>query len=116
MLGPEEGEDVKVVVGEEAEREDDEKRALPETEALWYLSNASKEHRSLLKHPVIASFLWLKWQRIRTLFYVNMFLYLAFVVLLTAFIFVRFGGYSVQPTDVESKREVGKMIKSQVSI
>lgn len=42
-----------------------ETRALPETEALWYLSTASKSHRALLKHPVISSFLWLKWQRIR---------------------------------------------------
>ncbi len=100
--------------------EGEEKRALPETEALWYLSKASKDHRlltilafanqgksttvyctyllyrSLLKHPVIASFLWLKWQRIRTLFYVNMFLYCVFVILLTAFIFIKFGGRKVR--------------------
>ena len=48
-----------------ASDDDPSSRALPETEALWYLSVASKEHRALLKHPVIASFLWLKWQRIR---------------------------------------------------
>ena len=74
-----------------------EDTALPETEALWYLSTASKRHRALLKHPVISSFLWLKWQRIRTLFYINLFLYILFVIFLTAFIFLRYGGYSVQP-------------------
>ena len=74
--------------------EDNEKRALPETEALWYLSTASKKHRSLLKHPVLASFLWLKWQRIRTLFYANLVLYFLFVVAVTAFIFLKFGGKS----------------------
>ena len=70
-----------------------ERRPLPETEALWYLSTASKDHRSLLKHPVISSFLWLKWQRIRTIFYLNIFAYLCFVTLLTSFILLQFGGY-----------------------
>ncbi|XP_040583942.1 transient receptor potential cation channel protein painless [Lepeophtheirus salmonis] len=69
-----------------------DRRPLPETEPLWYMSMASKEHRMLLKHPVIASFLWLKWQRIRSYFYINLFLYFTFVVLLTAFIFLKYGG------------------------
>ncbi len=38
--------------------------ALPETESLWYMAQ-SPGHRRLLKHPVITSFLWMKWQRIR---------------------------------------------------
>ena len=37
---------------------------LPETEPLWYMSQI-KEHRRLLNHPVITSFLWMKWRRIR---------------------------------------------------
>jgi hypothetical protein len=41
-----------------------EKMALPETESLWYMAQ-SPGHRRLLKHPVITSFLWMKWQRIR---------------------------------------------------
>eukprot|EP00092_Neocalanus_flemingeri_P107521 GFUD01138001.1.p1 GENE.GFUD01138001.1~~GFUD01138001.1.p1 ORF type:complete len:221 (+),score=59.42 GFUD01138001.1:47-664(+) len=40
------------------------KFALPETESLWYMGQ-SKEHRYLLRHPVITSFLWCKWTRIR---------------------------------------------------
>ena len=47
------------------------KMALPETETLWYMSR-SKAHRHLLKHPVIMSFLWLKWQRIRGYFNRNL--------------------------------------------
>ena len=79
-----------------ASDDDPSSRALPETEALWYLSVASKEHRALLKHPVIASFLWLKWQRIRTFWFSNLILYVAFVVFLTTFIFLRFGGSQLQ--------------------
>ena len=37
---------------------------LPETGVLWHMAQSEK-HRHLLKHPVITSFLWLKWQRIR---------------------------------------------------
>jgi len=67
--------------------------ALPETESLWYMGQ-SKEHRHLLKHPVITSFLWFKWERIRPYFNRNLRLYLLFVFLLTWFIFSNFGGES----------------------
>ncbi len=86
------------LLGKTNEEESDTDRPLPETESLWYLSQASREHRALLKHPALASFLWLKWQRIRTLFYINLVLYLAFVTLLTAYIFIRFGGTTIQPS------------------
>ena len=71
----------------------DTKKARPETEALWYMSE-SKQHKSLLKHPLISSFLWMKWQRIRKLFNRNLRLYLLFVMTLTWYIFERFGGVS----------------------
>ena len=80
----------------EADPEGQEKvkeAALPETESLWYMAQ-SKEHRHLLKHPVITSFLWMKWQRIRKLFNRNLRLYLLFVTTLTWYIFERFGGVS----------------------
>ena len=70
-----------------------ELEALPETESLWYMGQ-SKEHRHLLKHPVITSFLWYKWQRIRKYFNRNIRLYILFVFLLTWFIFREFGGSS----------------------
>jgi len=75
-----------------------EKQAYPETETLWYMAQ-SKPHRHLLKHPVITSFLWMKWQRIRKQFNRNIRLYLLFVVTLTWYIFERFGGISYRNDD-----------------
>ena len=51
------------------------KFALPETESLWYMGQ-SREHRHLLKHPVITSFLWCKWTRIRRFVNRNMRFYM----------------------------------------
>ena len=82
--------------------------ALPETESLWYMGQ-SKQHRHLLRcnsrkrrmkrsgfrkrksrklrllprHPVITSFLWFKWERIRPYFNRNLRIYTLFVFLLT---------------------------------
>ena len=64
--------------------------ALPETEPLWYMSR-SKDHRHLLKHPVITSFLWYKWQRIRRYFNRNLRFFGLFVYLLTWYIFQHCG-------------------------
>ena len=64
---------------------------LPETEPLWHMSQ-SKEHRHLLKHPVITSFLWYKWQRIRRYFNRNLRFFTLFVYMLTWYIFINFGG------------------------
>ena len=73
----------------------DEKFPLPETEALWHMGQ-SKEHRHLLKHPVITSFLWLKWARIRPFFNRNLRFYCLFVYLLTWYIFENFGGIGLK--------------------
>merc|ERR1719483_1744438 len=84
-----------------------EKQAYPETETLWYMAQ-SKPHRHLLKHPVITSFLWMKWQRIRKQFNRNLRLYLLFVMTLTWYIFERFGGVSFRKDDpggTENKEE-----------
>ena len=66
------------------------RHALPETEPLWYMSQ-SREHRHLLKHPVITSFLWYKWQRIRRYFNRNLRFFTLFVFLLTWYIFQQCG-------------------------
>ena len=66
------------------------KMALPETEPLWYMSQ-SREHRHLLRHPVITSFLWFKWQKIRKYFNRNLRFTLLFVFLLTWNIFKHLG-------------------------
>jgi hypothetical protein len=58
---------------------------LPEAEPLWHMSQ-SKDHRPLLAHPVITSFLCLKWRRIRPYFYTNLVLYSLFLVCLTSYL------------------------------
>ena len=72
-----------------------DKQALPETECLWYMGQ-SKIHRHLLTHPVVTSFLWLKWQKIRGYFNRNLRFYFLFVTTLTWYIFARYGGVSTR--------------------
>jgi len=67
-----------------------DKLPLPETESLWYMGQ-NKQHRHLLKHPVITSFLWYKWKRIRKIFNRNLRTYTLFVFLLTWYVFENFG-------------------------
>ncbi len=80
--------------------EQEEKYPLPETEALWHLGQ-SQQHRHLLKHPVVTSFLWFKWTRIRRYFNRNLRFYLLFVFILTWHIFQKFGGKSVLPSSAD---------------
>ena len=88
-----------------------ENAALPETESLWYMSQ-SKQHRHLLNHPVIMSFLWLKWQRIRGYFNRNLRFYLMFVMCLSWYIFERFGGIHSRSTEVT---ELGSSLADNAS-
>ncbi len=88
-------------------KDDTTKVALPETQTLWYMGQ-SKEHRHLLKHPVITSFLYLKWERIRKDYNRNLRFYLLFVYMLTWYIFARFGGKTIRPPkDSESAPTTG---------
>ncbi|KAG0730327.1 Transient receptor potential cation channel protein painless [Chionoecetes opilio] len=64
----------------------------PETECLRFLSD-SRKHRHLLRHPVIDTFLFLKWQRIQKYYYLNVVAYTAFVILLTTYILIYHGTY-----------------------
>lgn len=68
---------------------------LPETGVLWHMAQSEK-HRPLLKHPVITSFLWLKWQRISRAYNQNLAFYLSFVLCLTSYIFVMYGGRTMR--------------------
>lgn len=56
-----------------------------ETEVVSYISQSS-ELRHLLKHPVLASFLFMKWHRIRWFFYTNLTFYLTFCLSLILYI------------------------------
>jgi len=75
-----------------------EMEGLPETESLWCMAQ-SKNHRHLLRHPTVTSFLWLKWQRVRKFFSRNIRMYILFVTSLTWYISTRFGGVSMNGTD-----------------
>ena len=91
FLAPPRGREVEeVVVGKEGSRREES----PETDVLWYMAR-SRDHRHLLKHPVITSFLALKWSRISTHYNVNIFCFTMFVAFLTAYIFSNYAGYSL---------------------
>jgi hypothetical protein len=61
-----------------------------ETEPLLYISQ-SRDLRYLLKHPIFASFLDLKWYHIRTFFYINLIFYILFVAFLTLYVLLDYG-------------------------
>ena len=63
----------------------------PETDVLWYMAK-SKDHCHLLKHPVITSFLALKWSRISFHYNTNMIFSTLLVVMLTLYIFTNYAG------------------------
>ncbi|XP_005178197.1 transient receptor potential cation channel protein painless [Musca domestica] len=50
----------------------------------------SKEHRHLLQHPLVTSFLFLKWHRLSTIFYINFLLYFFFAVSIIAHTVLKF--------------------------
>ncbi|CAL4154434.1 unnamed protein product, partial [Meganyctiphanes norvegica] len=56
-----------------------------ETDLVMTLNN-SKKYKHLLYHPVISTFLYIKWQKIRTFCYVNLFIYMLFFSCLIAYI------------------------------
>ena len=73
-------------------------KQLPETEPLWYMSQI-KEHRYLLSHPTITSFLWMKWRKMRAYFYINVAFYLIFFSFLTAWILMKTEDIEHSPRD-----------------
>ncbi|XP_023945919.2 transient receptor potential cation channel protein painless [Bicyclus anynana] len=73
----------------------------PETEALLYMTR-NEELRPLLKHPVITSFLYLKWQRISCLFYANITFYSLLWLCLMLYIILGYGVDKQQSKSVEA--------------
>ncbi|CAK1551882.1 unnamed protein product [Leptosia nina] len=73
----------------------------PETEALLYMTR-NEELRPLLKHPVITSFLYLKWQRISCLFYANITFYSLLWLCLMLYIILGYGVEKQQPKSIEA--------------
>ncbi|PSN40730.1 hypothetical protein C0J52_16788 [Blattella germanica] len=86
---------------EESISENRKMRAVvPEMDLLFHFSQ-SQEHRNLLKHPIITSFLHLKWLRIRATYYTNLVLYILFLILLNIYILMDYGQQS-RPTDTNN--------------
>ena len=69
----------------------------PETDVLWYMAR-SKDHRHLLKHPVITSFLAMKWSRISVHYNTNMTFFALLVIMMTLYIFTNYAGESLGVT------------------
>lgn len=72
----------------------------PETDALLYMTR-TEEMRQLLKHPVITSFLYLKWQRISCLFYANITFYSLLWLCLILYIIFGYGVEKKQSDSIE---------------
>lgn len=71
---------------------------IPETDPLLYMS-CSPDLRPLLTHPVLTSFIHLKWHRIRRFFYLNLTFYVIFWALLTGYILGYYGA-TTQPDEL----------------
>ncbi|XP_028177403.1 transient receptor potential cation channel protein painless [Ostrinia furnacalis] len=74
----------------------------PETDALLYMTR-NDELKQLLKHPVITSFLYLKWQRISCLFFANITFYSLFWLCLILYIILGYG--------IENKQSISNSIE-----
>merc|ERR1719341_132698 len=92
FLAPPRAKELEEIVGKE-EKSESHAQA-PETDVLWYMAR-SRDHRHLLKHPVITSFLALKWSRINYHYNANIICFALFVAILTAYIFTNYGGFSL---------------------
>ena len=69
----------------------------PETGNLKYMAE-SLEYRHLLKHPVITSFLALKWKKISLLYNLNIGCFALLVAVLSTYIFTNYAGNSLNVT------------------
>lgn len=79
-------EDVKIPLTEDEETVNSNRiNSLPESQPLLYMSKDS-HLRKLLVHPVLTSFILLKWQRVRIFYYINLIFYVLFCFLLTIYI------------------------------
>uniref|UniRef100_A0A1B6CGD6 Ion transport domain-containing protein n=1 Tax=Clastoptera arizonana TaxID=38151 RepID=A0A1B6CGD6_9HEMI len=85
-----------------------------ETDPLLYMCQSS-ELRSLLKHPVLTSFLHLKWHRIRRFFYLNLTFYIIFWALLTVHILGIYGAPNYSESDTNSSRTAREIQREEVN-
>ncbi|VEN50171.1 unnamed protein product [Callosobruchus maculatus] len=63
-----------------------------ETEVIAYMSQAT-EFKHLLAHPVIVTFLFMKWHKIRWIFNINLAFYFAFFLSLVFYVFLSYANF-----------------------
>ena len=64
------------------------------------------EHRHLMSHPTVTSFLWMKWRKIRRFFYFNLAFYLLFMGVMTAYVLqVNIVGTKTSEVSLQSSTE-----------
>ncbi|XP_017775892.1 PREDICTED: transient receptor potential cation channel protein painless-like [Nicrophorus vespilloides] len=80
-----------------------------ETDVILYMSQSS-ELRNLLLHPLIASFLYMKWQRISFIFWINLFFYLLFCSSFMLYVYNGTQSFLAIMTILLSVREVFQLI------
>ena len=59
----------------------------PEFTLLWQLNKAEK-YKALLNHPLVTSFLMLKWHTIRSFYFINVTIYTLHVLFLSIYIWL----------------------------
>ncbi|XP_076054331.1 uncharacterized protein LOC143033015 [Oratosquilla oratoria] len=85
----------------------------PETECLRFLSN-SPAHKHLLRHPIIDTFLFLKWQKIKTYYFMNILAYSIYLIFLTAYILIFHSSHSGMAGETD-KNNIPSMISNSTN-
>jgi hypothetical protein len=84
-----------------------------EMDFLFYMSQ-SAEHRKLLLHPIIKSFVHMKWQCVKIYFYLNICIYFIFAVLLNAYILLIIGDNATNGSEAMITSNEPKTYKSNL--
>lgn len=96
-------EDIKIPLTDDNETVNLLQESIPESQPLLYMSKDS-HLRKLLVHPVLTSFILLKWQRVRIFYYVNLIFYVLFCFLLTVYILFGYRHINLaEPNDARGK-------------
>ncbi|CAL4104437.1 unnamed protein product, partial [Meganyctiphanes norvegica] len=72
----------------------------PETDCIMFLSE-SYPHRYLLRHPIISTFLSLKWQKIKKYYILNLIMYVFYIISLTFHILFFHGSKSETSSNLD---------------
>ncbi|XP_046625329.1 transient receptor potential cation channel protein painless [Neodiprion virginianus] len=91
------------------------KRICMEMQPFLYIAN-SNSHRHLLKHPILSSFLYLKWQRISPILYANFIFYVIFYLIFNAYILSMTFSSGDPEKETESTSYNGNDTESDISL